>query len=219
VLKPEYFRDITTACLISTDSFESLIWLHKDKDPEVLDALKGKAKELPNGELKWEEVDRLVYHCGHLYIPPDLGLQQEALRQCHNAPAVGHPGQNQILEEVLHYYWWPGVEKFVCKYVAGCKTCAQGKPAAHPRGPLQPLDIHDGPWQVIGVNLVGPLPLLGGHDMILVYVDHFTKQAHFIPTHSTITAEGITDMHIKHIFPLHRTPDKIISDRGPQFAA
>jgi transposase InsO family protein len=55
--------------------------------------------------------------------------------------------------------------------------------------------------------------------MILVYVDHFTKQAHFIPTHSTITAEGVADMHIKHIFPLHGTPDKIILDRGPQFAA
>jgi hypothetical protein len=63
-----------TTHLISTDLFESLIWLHKDKDPEVLDALKGKAKELPNGELEWEEVDRLVYHCRSLYIPPDLGL-------------------------------------------------------------------------------------------------------------------------------------------------
>jgi hypothetical protein len=138
-----------------------------------------------------------------------------------------------MLEEVLHYYWWPGVEKFMrkyvagCngvekfmrKYVAGCKTCARGKLAAHPRGPLQPLDIPDRLWQVIGVNLVGPLPLLGGHDMILVYVDHFTKQAHFIPTHSTIMAEGVADMHIKHIFPLHGTLDKIILDRGPQFAA
>jgi hypothetical protein len=79
VLKPEYFRGIATACLISTDLFESLIQLHKDKDPEVLDALKGKAKELPNGEIEWEEVDRLVYHHSCLYIPPDLGLQQEAM--------------------------------------------------------------------------------------------------------------------------------------------
>jgi hypothetical protein len=52
VLKPEYFRDIATAHLISTDSFKSLIQSHKDKDPEVLDALKGKAKELLNGELE-----------------------------------------------------------------------------------------------------------------------------------------------------------------------
>jgi hypothetical protein len=117
------FRDIAAAHLISTDSFKSLIWLHKDKDPEVLDALKGKAKELLNGELEWEEVDRLVYHCSHLYIPPDLGLRKEAMHQCHDAPAIGYPGQNQTLEEVLHYYWWPGVEKFVHKYVAGCKTC------------------------------------------------------------------------------------------------
>jgi transposase InsO family protein len=36
---------------------------------------------------------------------------------------------------------------------------------------------------------------------------------------SQLTAEAIADMHIKHIFPLHGTPDKIISDCRPQFAA
>jgi hypothetical protein len=55
--------------------------------------------------------------------------------------------------------------------------------------------------------------------MIITYVDLLTKQAHFLPCNSTITAEGVADMHVKRIFPLHGTPEKFISDRGPQFAA
>jgi transposase InsO family protein len=123
------------------------------------------------------------------------------------------------MEEVHRYYWWPNMDQFVRKYVSGCKTCTQGKPAQHPKGPLQPLEVPKYPWQIVGVDLVGPLPLSDGFDMIITYVDLLTKQAHFLPCNSTITAEGVADMHVKHIFPLHGTPEKFISDRRPQFAA
>jgi hypothetical protein len=107
----------------------------------------------------------------------------------------------------------------VRKYVSGCETCAQGKPAQHPKGPLQPLEVPKYPWQIVGVDLVGPLPLSDGFDMIITYVDLLTKQAHFLPCNSTITAEGVANMHVKRIFLLHGTPEKFISDRGLQFAA
>jgi hypothetical protein len=90
----------------------------------------------------------------------------------------------------------------------------------HLKGPLQPLDVPEGPWQVIGVDLVRPLPESSeGFDMIIIYVDHFTKQAHFIPCHSMITTKDVACIHMERIFPLHRTPEKIISDQGPQFSA
>jgi hypothetical protein len=65
--------------------------------------------------------------------------------------------------------------------------------------------------------LVGPLPLLDGNDMIITYVCHLTKQAHFFLCQSTITAKGLADMHVQHVFPLHGTPEKIISDCSLQF--
>jgi hypothetical protein len=123
------------------------------------------------------------------------------------------------MEEVHRHYWWPGMDQFVRSYVSGCETCARGKPVQHPRGPLQPLDVPEYPWQVIGVDLAGPLLLSDGNDMIITYVCHLTKQAHFFPCKSTITAKGLADMHVQHVFPLHGTPQKIILDCGPQFAA
>ena len=55
--------------------------------------------------------------------------------------------------------------------------------------------------------------------MILNIVDHYTKQIHLFPVTSRITADGVASIYFDHVFPLHGIPQKIISDRGPQFAA
>jgi transposase InsO family protein len=53
----------------------------------------------------------------------------------------------------------------------------------------------------------------------MVYIDHYSKQVHVIPTMSEVNAEGIADIHYCEIFHLHGIPSKIVSDRGPQFTA
>jgi transposase InsO family protein len=42
---------------------------------------------------------------------------------------------------------------------------------------------------------------------------------HAIPTTSDVDADGIVDIHYREIFRLHGILTKIVSDRGPQFAA
>ena len=58
-----------------------------------------------------------------------------------------------------------------------------------------------------------------GFDAIWVVVDRLSKQRHFVPCTSTITAECLTQLFLDHVFQLHGLPDSIISDRGPQFAS
>ena len=108
---------------------------------------------------------------------------------------------------------------FINKYVAGCNTCQCCKPARHPRSMLQPHDVPSGPWQTIGIDLITGLPRIGEYDAIVVYIDHYSKQVHALPTTSDVDAEGIADIHYHKIFHLHSIPTKIVSDRGPQFAA
>lgn len=62
-----------------------------------------------------------------------------------------------------------------------------------------------------------PLPTSEGHDAILVVVDRFTKMAHFLPTVTTVTAEGTARLILDNIVKLHGLPDDIISDRGAVF--
>lgn len=111
------------------------------------------------------------------------------------------------------------MKDFIAKYMEGCDTCQRMKSANHPQATLLPNEVPEGPWQIIGVDLITGLPMSNGNDAIATYVDHFTKQTHVLPCKSTITAEGIADLHVQEIFRLHGIPHKIFSDRGPQFAA
>ena len=49
-------------------------------------------------------------------------------------------------------------------------------------------------------------------------VDKLTKMVHFIPTMEKTSAEGLARLFRDNVWKLHRLPESIISDRGPQFA-
>jgi len=94
------------------------------------------------------------------------------------------------------------------------------KPRRHaPHGTLLLLPIPDRPWQDIYLDFVVGLPESDRFDAIWVVVDRLSKQHHFVPCTSTITAEGLARLFLDHVFKLHGLPDSIISDRGPQFAS
>jgi Integrase core domain len=107
--------------------------------------------------------------------------------------------------------------------MAGCDTCQCYKSTRHPHTILQPHNRPDRPWQTVGIDLITGLPGVEGYDVIVVYIDHYSKQVHLqvhiIPTTSDVDTEGVADIHHREIFCLHGVPTKFISDRRPQFAA
>ena len=64
---------------------------------------------------------------------------------------------------------------------------------------------------------MGPLPESSEHDGILVIVDHFSKMAHYIPISMNIMAQGVAKISWDRVFKDIGLPQKVISDRGPQF--
>ena len=74
-------------------------------------------------------------------------------------------------------------------------------------------------WQIISVNLITELPQSHGYDSILVTVDHLSKWAHFIATMSDITSLGVAQLFWDGVWKLHRLPEEVISDMGPQFVS
>jgi transposase-like protein len=50
-------------------------------------------------------------------------------------------------------------------------------------------------------------------------IDSVTKHTHFIPTHTTINAEGAAYLFLKEVWKHHGTPQVVVLDRGPQFIA
>jgi hypothetical protein len=46
-----------------------------------------------------------------------------------------------------------------------------------------------------------------------------TKQAHFVPTNKTITAEDFASLFLHHVYRLHGLPSLLVSDRDPRFTS
>ena len=59
------------------------------------------------------------------------------------------------------------------------------------------------------------LPVLKGHDSILVVCDRFLKMSHFVATTEKTMAEGLARLFRDNIWKLHGLPESVISDRGP----
>jgi len=125
--------------------------------------------------LTWEE-DGVVYMEGRINVPNNKRNREEILKENHDSVNVEHPRQYRMLELLKRTYLWPGLKKDVKKYVQGCFKCQQNK-VQHQRkiGELYPLEILQGPWQEISIDIIGLLPKLNRMDAIVVIVDQFTK--------------------------------------------
>jgi hypothetical protein len=224
VLKPEHFIRAAKAHFVpEVDSLGDCIRWASLREAEVIEGLKSINKTAPkaltNGTAMWEEDDSFVYYKGRLYVPNDCKLHQDVVKSCHNDILAGHPGKNRTTELVTRYYWWPHMAGFISAYVEGCDRCQRYQKDLHPKALIQPQEVPEGPWQTIGIDLIGPLPVSRGKDAILNIVDHYMKQIHLFPVTTQLMADGVASIYFEQVFPLHGIPKIIISDRGPQFAA
>jgi transposase InsO family protein len=70
------------------------------------------------------------------------------------------------------------------------------------------------------MDLITDLPPTEGSDSILVVVDQgLLKGVILCPTTKMVTMDGIGDLLHKNLYKLFGLPDKVLSDRGPQFMA
>ena len=157
------------------------------QEAEVIEGLKSIDKTAPkaltDGTVRWEEDNALIYYKGRLYVPNDCQLHKDIVRSCHDALTGGHPGKNGTMKLVSCYYWWMCTAGFISAYIEGCDKCQCYRKDIHPKAQIQPQEIPEGPWQIVSVDLVGPLPLSKGKDMILNVVDHYRKKKTYSLSH------------------------------------
>jgi len=223
LLKPEWVQSIQAGeVIIEGIDILDKIRKSKAKDDKVVKAVeerkKAGVKMLRDEE--WREEDGLMLKEGKVYVPKDEALRVEIIRPHHDMPMGGHEGQWKTAEMVTRNFWWPGVTREVKRYVEGCNACQRNKNCTkQPASKLMPNSIPDKAWMHILVDFIMKLLLAQGYDSILVVVGWFTKMAHFVPTTEKTTAEGLARLFRDNMWQLHRLPESIISDRGPQFAA
>lgn len=161
----------------------------------------------------------LLYH-NRIYVPAANDLHLRILRERHDHPLAGHPGQNKTTKIVAQEYYWPELRKSVRQYVKSCITCGRNKPRRHkPYGSLQALPLAERPWDSISMDFIEQLPTSNGFTAILVVIDRLSKQGVFIPTTDKCTAEELGRLFLIHVFSKHGVPQHVSCDRGSEFVS
>ena len=159
---------------------------------------------------------------GKNYIPRNMELWRDIVHSFHDHPTAGHPGEIGTYNAVRQNYWWPGLWTFVKNYVQGCRTCQQFKINWTPSRPAYiPTEGAKStrPFANCSMDLITDLPSAEGYDSILVVVDQgFSKGVILSPCNKTITSEETAKLLLEGLYKRFGLPDKIISNRGPQFA-
>jgi len=157
---------------------------------------------------------------GKVYVPKDEELRAEVIWLHHDVPVVGHGGRWKTVELVTRNYWWPEVTRDMGKYVEGCDLCQKMKNRMEElAGKLKLSEVLKKPWSHLTVDFITKLLVVAGKDAILVVCDRLLKMTHFVATTERTSAEGLARLFRDNVWKLHRFPESVVSDRGPQFAA
>ena len=152
-----------------------------------------------------------------IYVP--TSMVNSLISSYHDNPFVGgHFGIRRTLKKIQQKFWWTNMKRSITNYIKGCLLCqAHNISRQKPPGLLCPIEIPDGPNQLLGMDYCGPFPTTPDENRyVLCLTDYFTKfvTAVALPSCSAVvTAEAIFKEHICRF----GVPKAIISDQGSSF--
>src|SRR5258708_18457812 len=131
---------------------ERIRWSDQYDDP-VVKALKA----LDMGELcsdEWTHAEGVVLYQGRVYVLDNPQLCHDLVHAHHSTIVVRHPGHWKMLELVSQNYWWPGLSRYVAKFITGCDACNWTKTFLTQKvGKLIPNKVPDQHWQVLSIDM------------------------------------------------------------------
>ena len=223
--RPDYnlaavYESSTTIGLPLLDSIRSALPSDPDFGP-VLARLNESEQYATHSEYRMENNLLFLREGDRMCIPDVSEVRTTLLQEVHDSILSGHPGLDKTYTRLAEIAYWPNMRKHVEKYVKSCHTCRVSKTqTTKPSGLLQPLSVPDRPWTHIAMDLITHLPRTkDDHDAIAVFVDRFSKAAHFVACKTTCTAEDLADIFFKNVSRHHGTPISIVSDRDVRFCS
>jgi hypothetical protein len=141
----------------------------------------------------------------------------------HDHEMDGHPRELETFNSIRNHYWWPGLRTFVKNYVKGCGTCQQFKIDRHPSKPTYiPTEGSKTtrPIAKCSMDFITDLPEIDSFDSIFVVVDQgLVRGRYSFPAIKLSTRKELGNFYSTNLYKRFGLPDKIISDRNPQFAS
>ena len=114
---------------------------------------------------------------GYIQLVLPSSLRHSAIQHLHNE--FRHLGLHKTMEAVKQWYYWPGYEGDIQKWIAECASCQQ-RNASQPAGqaPLGTISARH-PFDKISWDIMGPLPLTAqGNKYVLICLAIGQKRFH-----------------------------------------
>ena len=143
-------------------------------------------------------------------------LQKDTIRKLHESMYGCHYGAKRTFDLLRRLYCFKGGRQETYRVVADCAPCNARKPPHQRLDELRsrPPSV---PWAVVACDFAGPYSVArSGNRYVLVFTDHFTKWTEMIPTKDMLK-ETVCAEFLRNIVLRHGTPEKLLSDQGPQF--
>lgn len=140
------------------------------------------------------------------------------IKEHHDPPTAGHVGIYKTYCRLAHRYYWPKMKADVAHYIRSCQVCLAQKPEQKaPAGLMSGHMDATKPWELVSVDLVGPLPKsTSGYMHILSVQDYFTKFCIFIPLRRA-TAKAVVRNLEDQVFLVFGVPRVLLTDNGKVF--
>lgn len=183
------------------------------EDPETplaatsLTALKFRLVEFSPNIYLWCDVSKAK---PRPWVP--LTLRRMVFDSIHS---TAHPGSRTGKHLVAKFFVWHGRNRDVTLWTKNCMKCQQAKITRNTRAPVEHMEIPSSRFQIIHVDIVGPLETSGGFRYLSTAVDQFSRWPEAIPM-SDITAVACAHSLLAGWICRFGVPDTIITDRGAQ---
>jgi putative transposase len=144
----------------------------------------------------------------HALCIPSGPLRDVILHDHHDAPVAGHRGVQKTIRSINLSYSWPSLRKDLIEDVRSCEKCQRAK-ASRQRKPglIRPFPPPLRKWEVVSMDFIFELPLTpSGNNGLVVIVDKFSRQAHFIALKPGFDATDLATLYLTDIFRHHGLP-------------
>ena len=129
---------------------------------------------------------------------------------------MGHLGAERVLQLARERFYWPYMQRDITHFVTRVAAVSNNGDQISQHGPpLQPV-LTNTPFELISIDYLHLEKSSGGHEYILVIVDHFTRFAQAYPTRNK-SARTAADKLYNDFMLRFGFPARILHDQGREF--
>ncbi|KAL4574987.1 hypothetical protein LXL04_021827 [Taraxacum kok-saghyz] len=169
------------------------------------------------------DVGAFHLHNGFLFRQQQLCIPRHSLRtflikEVHDGYLAGHQGVDKTILLLRVHFFWPKLTRDVEHFIRRCLPCHRAKTHSFAHGLYMPLPVPVAPWDGVSLDFITGLPRTSRHkDSIMVFVDRFSKMAHFVACHTTLDVVQVASLYFREIVRLHGVPKTMVSDCDVKF--